>query len=387
VIHPVSGPDIADGTLLIDGDRISAVGPAVAIPHGTPIVDLKGLHLYPGLIDAGSALGVIEINKVHETQDTTEGGLFQPDLRTGIAVNPDSELIPVARAGGITTALVCPQGAVIAGQCSLLQLGGWTVPEMVLNFDLGLVINWPAGKEGATRVRQLREFLEAGRAYLLQKAAAEKNPSLAGVIDPRFEALAPYLRGEKKVFIDADSRQSILAALQFADRERLKIVLVGAVDAWKVASELKKREVPVIVGPVMRAPLESYDPADAPYANAGRLHAAGVLICFRSDHAANSRNTPFDAALAVAHGLPEDEGLKAITWNAAKILGVDNRLGTLTVGKRADLVITDGSPLQPSTLIKSVFIAGKPYRPESKQSRLYERYREHLREIQATKKP
>lgn len=384
-LHPVSGGDIVDGTLLVEGDKIVTLGPKAAIPPDAPTIDLGGLHVYPGMIDAGSALGITEIGRVRETHDTTEGGLFQPDLRAGVAVNPDSELLSVARAGGITSTLIAPNGGVISGQCSLVQLAGWTVPEMVLDYGVGMAVNWPPLKAGVPRVRALREYLQAARAYQRELEAAKKNPSLQFIRDPRYEALLPYLKGEKRLFIDADSEQQILAALQFADREKLKIVIVSGTDAWKVAGELKKRDVPVIVGNVMRAPMQPWDPADSPYANAGRLHAAGVLFCFRSNDASNSRNLPFNAALAVAHGLPEEEGLKAVTWNAAKILGVEQKIGSLAVGRRADLLITDGSPLQPSTQIKGVVIAGKPQSLESKQSRLYERYRVRMKEVSPRK--
>jgi imidazolonepropionase-like amidohydrolase len=391
-VHPVDAADIERGTVLIQDDKIVGVGGSVEVPAGTKTIDAAGLHVYPGLIDAGTVLGLIEIGRVRETHDYQEAGLFQPDLRAGVAINPDSELIPVTRAGGITAALIRPTGGIICGQTSLIKLDGWTVPEMVLGFETGLQIDWPGGNENQPRIDQLRDFLNEGRTYARLKKAADESKSASPIRDPRYDALAPYLRGEKRIFVEANSRKDIAEALLFAEKEELKIVITGAAEAWKLAGELKKREVPVIIGAVMAHPFEEYDPFDAAYANAGRLHEAGVLFCIRSNaastagfSASNSRNAPFEAAQSVAYGLPEDVALKAVTLNAAKILQADDKMGSLSAGKLANLVITDGSPLLETTQYKAIFVAGKPYAPESRHTRLYEKYRGRLHEVRAQK--
>jgi imidazolonepropionase-like amidohydrolase len=389
-VHPVDAPDIERGTVLVHGDKIIAVGATVEIPSGAKTIDATGLHVYPGLIDAGTVLGLIEIGRVRETHDYQEAGQFQPDLRAGVAVNPDSELIPVTRAGGITTALVRPTGGIVCGQVSLIKLDGWTVPEMVLSFEAGLQIDWPGGNDNQPRIDQLRDFLIEARTYAKLKKAADENKTTPPIRDPRYESLGPYLRGEKRIFVEANSRKEIVETLLFFEKEGLKIVITGARDAWKLAPELKKREIPVIVGAVMARPFEDYDPFDAAYANPGRLHEAGVLFCIRSNgfstagfSASNSRNAPFEAAQAVAYGLPEDEALKAVTLNAARVIQADDKLGSLTAGKLANLIITDGSPLQETTQYKAIFIAGKPYPAESRHTRLYEKYRGRLHEVRA----
>lgn len=384
IVHPVDTADMSSGTVLIDGEKITAVGATVDVPPGTTLIDVAGLHVYPGLIDAGTVLGLTEIGKAQETHDFHESGQFQPDIRAGIAVNPDSELLPVARAGGITSVLIRPSGGIIAGQASLVKLAGWTVPDMVLEYEAGLQIQWPGGD--AQRVERLKEFLAQGRLYVKARDAAVQAKTVAPIADPRFEALAPYLSGAKQLFVEAQSRQEIAEALTFAEKESLKIVITGGTDAWKLAAELKQRNVAVIVGPVMRAPMTEYDPFDATYANPGRLHEAGVQFCFRSNSASGSRNVPFEAATAVAYGLPEDAALRAVTLNAARILKADERLGSLTAGKLANLIITDGSPLQPSTQYKAVFIAGRPHTPESKHTRLYEKYKARLQEMQSSQR-
>ena len=382
-LHPVSAEKIENGTLLIRDGKITAMGKQIALHQDIKIVNARGLHVYPGMIDAGTTLGLVEINKVSETHDYSESGNYHPDLRAGIAINPDSELLPVARAGGITTILVRPTGGIIAGQSSLVKLEGWTAPEMVTNYEAGLQINWPTGGDAKKRIDELKDFLKEARLYLkLRKQSAENNQT-GPITDPRYESLKPYLNRTKPTFIEANNRKQIAEALLFAEEENLKMILTGGGDAWKLASELKARNIPVIIGPVLRSPVESYDPFDAPYANPGRLYAAGVKFCIRSQRAYNSRNAPFEAAMAVAYGLPEAEALKAVTLSAAQILGVDNNIGSLAVGKQATLIITDGSPLQQTTHIKGIFINGKPFAPESRQTRFYERYRKRLQEVRA----
>lgn len=393
-VHPVDSADIPDGALLIDGEKIAAVGTrsVVQIPTDTKTIDATGLHVYPGLIDAGTTVGLVEIGKVRETHDDKESGQFQPDLRAAVAVNPDSELIPVARAGGITTLLIRPSGGIISGQASIIKLDGWTVPEMTVNLEAGLQITWPGGKDTEKPIEELREFLAQGRLY--HQITNGKKPEAGDqksevksqrseIVDPRYEALGPYLRGEKPVFVEANSYREIAEALLFAEKEKLKIVITGGADAWKLTAELKKREVPVVLGPVMRAPVEDYDPFDAPYAAAGRLHEAGVTFCIRSNHGPNSRNAPFEAAMAAAYGLPRDEAIKAVTLSAAKVLGLEDRYGSLTAGKLANVIVTDGSPLQQTSQYKAIFVHGRPYAPESRHTRLYEKYRGRLLEVRS----
>ena len=401
-IHPVDAADIPRGSLLIENGRIHSLGVNLTLPDGCPTISLSGLHLYPGLIDAGTTLGLVEIGKVRETHDYAEGGPFQPDLQAGIAINPDSELLPAARAGGITTIHVRPSGGIIAGQTSVAQLAGWTVPDMLLVDSAAMQINWPSGGGRQQAIDDLRQFLKEARIYdrirtalgqeskdKSQEPADADRSSLAldsrpltldasVTFDPRYDALRPFIRGEKPVHIEADTRQQILESVQFAKEESLKLVITGGTDAWKVASLLKERSIPVIIGPTMRQPVEDYDPFDAPYANPGRLWEAGVTFCIRSNHASNSRNAPFEAAIAVAYGLPEAQALKCVTLSAAEILGVAETTGSLTAGKRADLIITDGSPLWITSQVRGVLIAGKPFAPESRQTKLADKYRQRI---------
>ncbi|HUG18900.1 MAG TPA: amidohydrolase family protein [Planctomycetaceae bacterium] len=378
-LHPIDGAVIPRGTLLISGGRIESLGQELALSGDVKELDLRGLHVYPGLIDAGTTLGLTEIGRVDETSDFNETGRIQPDLRAGVAINPDSELIPVARAGGITTILAQPKGGFVSGQSSLIKLQGWTAPEMALDWEFGLRINWPSNDQVKKSKEELTELFERSRLYESTKLAAKANES-GFLIDPRYEAMLPYLNGKKPVLIEAHSRDQIVGAVEFAESHKLKLILTGATDAWKVAQQLAEKKIPAIVGPVMRRPVEDYDPFDAPYANPGLLSEAGVRFCIRSDHAANSRNAPFEAAMAVAYGLSEDEGVRAVTLSAAEILGLDSELGSLTAGKRATLIITDGSPLQQTTQIQGIFVDGHPFDPTSRQTRFHDKYHGRLLE-------
>jgi imidazolonepropionase-like amidohydrolase len=372
-IHPVDKPDIPNGAIVVRKGKIESVTEGPGIPADVQVLDATGMHVYPGLIDAGTTLGIAEIELVQVTQDAGEIGRFQPDLRAGIAVNVESELVEVARAGGITTAFLRPHGGIIAGQCSLIQTAGWTPEEMVRDYTAALSLNWPSDDEGQQR---LKRFIKECRLYDAARSAKETANST--LRDPRYEAMRPYINGKKRIFVEAHSRQQIAGALVWAEEEKLKIVITGGADAWKLAPELKARKVPVIVGPVMRSPVESWDPYDSSYANPGRLFEAGVQFCIRSDNASNSRNAPLEAARAVAFGLPEAEALKSVTLNAARLLGIDKECGSITVGKRADLIITDGSPLQTTTQLKATIVGGQAFAPESRQTRLYEKYRARL---------
>ena len=380
-IHPVDGPDIPGGVVVIDGDRIAAVGKDIEVPENVGTIDATGLHVYPGVIDAGTTLGLSEIAKVVETIDTAEIGRYQPDLRAGISINAESELIPANRAGGVTMALVHPTGGIVAGQASLVQTGGWTAEKMVRNYYGGLWINW---RDESGLAEDLTKFFAEARLYDAARTRDEaakakgEEPASPIVMDPRYEAMRPYLKKERPLLIEANMRKNIAQALNFAKEQDLKVIISGATDAWKLADELAERKVPCIIGRTMRAPVDSYDPFDSTFANASRLHEAGVEVCFQSDQPTNSRNVSFEASMAVSYGLPEDVALKGVTLTSANILGIGDRTGSITKGKLADLIITDGNPLQYTTQIKGIFVGGLPYQPTSKQTRLFEKYMQRL---------
>jgi imidazolonepropionase-like amidohydrolase len=405
-VHPVTGEALTHAAVVIVDGKITSViknidRKDVDFPMGTKVIDATGLHLYPGMIDAGTVLGLTELGSARETHDFAEGGDFQPDLRASTGINPDSELIPVTRANGVTAVVTRPTGAIVAGQGALINLSGWVPKEMTLVDPLALCVEFPvamptitgdpslpavgralARKQRDERIRRLKDLFKQAAAH---DEARKQNPELPG--NPRLEALAPYLRGEKPVIIQANRKQEILDTLKLADELKVKVIISGGVDAWKVADELKKRQVPVIVGPIMTMPQENYDPYDAPFACPAKLYEAGVKFCIRSAGSTNSRNLPYEAAMAASYGLPVDEALKAVTLYPAQILGVSEQLGSIEPGRRANLVLTNGDLLQASTQVEAIFIDGRPLEPTSKQTKLYERYRERLQEVKDGKAP
>ena len=399
-IHPADGEPFK-GTVVVRGKEITHVlkagEPLPDLQAGATTVDLTGRHVYPGMIDAGTVLGLVEIDSAKETADFRDGGDFQPDLRAATGINPDSELIPVTRANGVLSAVTRPTGSLMAGQAALINLAGWVPAEMVVTDPLALCIEYPqevrprpffadfpeatenaakAKREREDKLRKLRDLIEQARRYAAAKDADPTRP-----VNPRLEALAPYVKGEKPVMLAADRKSDILAALKLADELKLKVILTGASEAWKVADELKRRDVPVVLGPVMTIAREAGERYDAPYTAAAKLHAAGVRFCIRSAGSNNTRNLPYEAAMAVSYGLPPQAGLRSVTLSAAEILGADKLLGDVTAGRRANLVVTNGDLLQPSTQVLALFVDGRPHEPTSKQTRLYDRYQKRLGEV------
>jgi imidazolonepropionase-like amidohydrolase len=394
-IHPVSSPAITGGSVLVENGRIAEVGQKIIAPKGARVIDLKGLDVYPGMIDSASELGLTEILSVREMTDTTELGLFKPQLRAGVAVNPASEHIPVTRANGITSAITMPAGGVICGQSALIHLDGWTTEQMSVRRSAAMVIEFPqiqttggsrSGRQGTPpisfteakrryeiQMQELTDFFEQARRYRQAKQAGGAQPDL------KLEAMLPVLEGKLPVVIRADRERAIREAIQFAERQKIRMILYHADDAGKVAAELKAKNIIVVLGPTQRLPQEEDDPYDAPFTMPAELFRAGVKFAFgsfgptASDH---PRNLPYQAATAAAFGLPYEEALKAVTVNAAEIWGVADELGSIEKGKLADLIVTDGDPLETKTQVKQMFIAGKSVDLDSKHLRLYKKYLE-----------
>lgn len=399
-LHPVSGPPIANGSLLIEAGKIRAIGGAeLAAPPGAQVVDLGGRHVYPGMVAAVSSLGLAEIRSVNASMDTTETGALNPNARALVAFNADSELLPVTRGGGVLAALSVPDAGrtgLVAGTSALLQLEGWNWQDMALVPEVGLHITVPRlrlnsalfptqpearlaemRRSTEARLKLLDEAFEQARAYALARAADAATP-----VDTRWEAMRAVLPATpgavpaRPVFLHADDLAQIRFALDFAARHGLRPILVGGADAWRVADTLRERQVPVVIAGLNRLPLRRDDPPDALFTLPARLDAAGVRYCIADGgrDSTNARNLPFEAAQARAHGLPADEALKAVTLYPAQILGVADRLGSLEVGKLANLFVADGDPLEPATRIERVFMQGREVALSDRQTRLRDKY-------------
>ncbi len=392
-IVTVTGAVIERGMVLIRDGKIAEVGARVTAPGNAKVIDATGLSVYPGMIDCGTQLGLTEIGSIQETRDTTELGDFNPHMRAIVAVQPHSELIPVSRANGVTTAITRPSGRLVSGQAALINLDGWTWQEMTVKAPAAMAMEYPRAPRGRAaaflpaeatgnltqqRDRQLaalRQKLEDAQAYAKAKEARSADKSLpARAVDHVLEALIPVVKGELPVLMVANSEREIKGAIEIADKYKLKLIISGADEAWKVASQLKEKNIPVIIGPVTDLPNNEDDDYDINYSHAAKLHKAGVRFAFQTADAAYVRNLPYQAGTSAAFGLPKDEALKAVTIYPAQIFGVDKLLGSIEAGKMANLIVTDGDPLEFKTSVKHMFINGKPVDLSSRHTKLYDKF-------------
>jgi imidazolonepropionase-like amidohydrolase len=396
-IVTVTGATIEKGTVVIANGKITAVGASVSVPSGAKVIDGTGLSVYPGMIDSGTTLGLEEIGSVAGGQDTSEIEDNNANIHVDVAIHPASTHIPVTRVNGITTALTAPQGGTIAGQSALINLDGWTWKEMTLKTPVAMHINWPSvgrrrgfdfaaltnprslpelRREQERQVENLKKTLLDAKAYADAKDARAKDASLPKQdVDLKKEALIPVVRGQMPVIVEVQLARDIKRAVEFADEMKLKIIISGGVEAHKVADLLKTKNIPVLIGPVLRFPQNEDDPYDEPFANAGLLSKAGVKIAFQTADSAYSRNLPYHAGMAAAFGLPKEEALKAVTIYPAEIFGVADKIGSIEQGKIANLIVTDGDPLEIRTQIKYLFINGNQVPLTSKHTELYEKYK------------
>lgn len=395
-VHPVNGPVIMKGTVIVRDGKITAVGTDVSIPSGVHRVDAKGMHLYPGFIDAGNSMGLAEISPIGQTIDANEFGTYQPDLIAQTAINVQSEHFPVARCGGVLVSLTRPGGGTVCGQASLVNNFGWTSEGMGLGKQI-LVVQFPGG--GGPQFEQ-EDFCE----LLGGELAEHREETLAEIIqgtsdldryfdraveylkgtrlpkDLSLEAMRPYLEGSAPILFKVRTKASIERALAFIDKYKVKGILSGAADAWKVADEIAKRKIPVILNPAGKstlssnAPVSDFDPYDAPFATPYLLKKAGVKFCFATEDNSGAFNLPVRAATSCAYGLGIDDCIKAMTLDAAEILGAGDKLGSIEPGKIANLVLADGDPCAMTSNIVAIWIGGAAVPLESKFTRLRDQW-------------
>ena len=406
-VHPVSGPKLETASVLVVDGRIAEVGVKVTPPKGKiRIIEGKGLHVWPGMIDSGSMVGLSEIASVRETNDTGEIGEFNPQVRAIAAVHPESEHIPVVRANGITTLMVVPgiggggraggTQSIIGGQTALIHLDGWTWEQMQIRPSVAVYMAWPAipvGGRGDSdpgamfgggrrtpfsearrtqelQVRRIQEFFDKARHYRQAKAAGdvELKPDL------KFEALLPVLEGKKPLMVVAVREREIREAVAWAAKENIRIVLAGIRKPGRMVEEIAKQRIPVILGTTQTTTLDEDDSYDSQFALPAELQKAGVKFAFGSFDVQFARNLPYEASQAVPFGLGYDEALRAVTLTAAEIWGIADNYGSIEKGKTADLVITNGDLLEVSTEVRQMFIQGEEVDLESKHTRLYKKY-------------
>lgn len=395
-IHTMSDGVIENGTIVFDNGVITALGANVQVPANARVVDVTGKHIYPGLIDAYSTVGITEIGAVDVSNDINELGLFNPNVRAEVAVNAESRHIGTTRTSGVLVTLTTPGGGLISGLSSALNLEGWTWEEMSLEGAAALNVNWPnprparfggfggGGGGGAQQrasyeeqVKMLKDFFADARAYRDAVAAGERVRT-----DSRYAAMIPALNGDIPVVVAADGVAQINDAITWGVEEGLRIVIRGGRDAIHVADRLVEHDIPVILTSTMAAPDRDYEGYDGAYAMPARLHAKGVKFAISGgSSAAYSNRLPWEAGVAVAFGLPEEEAMKAVTLNAARFIGIDDRVGSLAPGKDATLLITTGSPLDMTSDIEQAYIQGRELNMMDIHLFFFEKYMEKVRQF------
>ena len=387
-VHPISGPAIENGVVLVEDGIIRAVGNGIEVPDDATRVELQGKHVYPGFVHALTPLGLSEIESVRGTVDTREIGENNSDLRAEVAFNADSLRLPAATAGGITTALVVQQGGLFAGTSAIMRLQGWNWRDMTLKAPAGLHLHFPqvpdgsgeqdeeASAEAKEARRALDDWLARARAY--DKAAQAGSATLEP--NGKLARLVSLVRGELRLFVHASGTAQIGAVLDWLEEESFEdVVLVLDYNAGYVADRLAKAGHPVILNGVHGLPDATWEAYDAVYGAAAALHKAGVTFCIGDGGggfgSANARNLPFHAAMAAAFGLDPAQALRSVTLGAAEVLGVADRVGSIEPGKDADLMVTDGDPLETLTTIEQVWVGGQAVDPDANhQYRLYQKY-------------
>jgi len=412
-VYPVTGPEMKGVSVRIEDGRIAEIGARLVPAKGLRVVDAKGLRVYPGMIDSGTELGLSEISAVRETVDTGELGEFMPQLRAVVAVNPESEHFGVVRVNGITSVMTFPSSGgggggrfgggeqqMISGQAALIHTDGWTWEDMAINRSAAVHLIFPSiggrgGRGGGMpdsflemtpgalgggfaqakraydqEIAKLNDFFEQARQYRKEKTAQADGfkPDL------KMEAMLPVLEGKVPLAVSASRASAIHDAIAFAEKQRVKIVILQPRDMAKAGPELKARNVPVILGRVLALPDAEDDPYDEAFTQPAQAYQAGVKFAFGTFNNEFVRNLPYQAATAVAFGLPHEAALKAVTINAAEIWGSASEIGSVEKGKWADLMVTTGDPLEIQTQVKYLFIRGREVPPVNKQTRLYEKY-------------
>ena len=406
-IHTVTKGTIANGTIVLDRGKITAVGgPEVATPRGAKVVDVSGKHIYPGLIDAYSTVGLTEIGAVDVSNDIRENGDFNPNVRAEVAVNAESRHIGTTRSAGVLVAFSTPEGGVISGLSSAMSLEGWTWEEMSMKGAAALNVKWPdpnaqprAGRGGgggpggrggppgpppktyAEQVQQIKDYFAEARAY---RDAVKADQSVR--TDTRYAAMMPALDGKIPVVVAAEGAAQINDAITWGKAEGIKLVIRGGRDALAVAPRLKAEGVPVILTSTMSAPDRQYEGYDNAYATPAKLHAAGVKFAIAGGSGGlYSYRLPWEAGVSVAFGLPEEEALKSVTINAAEFMGVADKVGSLEVGKEGTLLITTGTPLDMTSNIIQSYIQGREINMMDIHKFFFQKYLEKIKQ-QAPKK-
>jgi imidazolonepropionase-like amidohydrolase len=390
-LHIGNGQVLNNATVIMLDGKITAVGTGISVPAGARRVDAQGKHVYPGLILSASNLGLVEIGSVRASSDVREIGDLNPDVRSITAYNVDSKVINTLRSNGILLANVVPEGGMVSGTSSVVQLDAWTPKDAAYKVDEGVHINMPLlmaaparrfggfggpnaqppvdpVKEGLDKVEKLKAFFQQAKAYNAEAAHDQTNL--------KFEAVKGLFDKSQKLYVHANTVKQMLVALDFVKEFGFDVVIIGGSDSWQIADLLKQNNVSVILNQMHSLPTAEDDDVDQPYKTPALLQKAGVTFAINDEDEQNrGRNLMFNAGTAAAYGLTKEQALQAITLNAAKCLGIDNQTGSIEVGKDANVIISDGDILDMRTSqVTDAYIQGRQINLDNKQKQLDERY-------------
>lgn len=396
----VSGAVIENGTVVIQNGKIASVGANVSVPSGAERIDGKGLSVYPGMIDAATNLGLVEISGgLNASVDVAETGNINANAKAIKGINPHSAHINVTRVNGVTTVLSMPSGGIVAGQAAIINLNGATQSEMSFVPEFGLVMNFPristfggfnpitgpqtvdfneAVKRRDTQLEEIKKAIKEAETYNLAKEAYAKDKTLPfPKVNLNLEAMIPYIRGEKPIIFTAERERDIRGVIKFVEEMKVKAIIVGGQEAWKAADGLKKNNISVVYTNMFSLPVRDDDAYDYLFEAPSKMQKAGVQFAISTgDDGANVRDLPYQAGVAGAYGLSKEDALKSVTLFPAQILGISDKVGSLEQGKIANVVVTDGDLLDPRTNVKYLFINGRLLPLTSRHTELYDAFKE-----------
>lgn len=379
------------GDVLIEDGYITGVGSKIpTIPNDVQRIDCTGKTIYPGFIDGGTKLGLSEVGSVSLTQDYSEIGDYTPHMKALTAVNPNSVSIPVTRVNGVTTVLAVPTGGKFAGQAAMIDLHGYTPEQMYAGFESPVLYFPSTGKRGRwdrrseedikkdaeKSMKKLDDIWKSASMFAKMQAAQKSKGEMATSYNPQGDALAPVVNGEKKLLVEVNKKDDILAAITWCNKHKIKAIFTGVAEGWRVADSIAHYKIPVVTGPVLRTPSRASDKYDSPYTNAAQMLNKGVQVAIRTNETENVRNLPFNAGFAATYGMGKEAALKAITLTPAEIFDIDHMYGSITKGKIANLFVADGDPFEMKTTITHLFIKGWNIPLENRHTLLYNEFLE-----------
>ena len=400
-LHTVTGDVLEEYDLLFAEGKIITIDEQIQPSPETDVLDIYGKHVIPGFIAGYTRIGLTEISAVKQTNDPAEIGEINPNVRANVAYNPDSDLIPVTRSNGVLTVNSAPTSGTIAGQSSVIYMDRWTWEDATLKHPSALNLNWPSmrfnfrkdakkkekeQREGYNKaIREMDLLVRDVRAYHHRKNAKERKAEHKQKSDLRLESLIPFVVFKEPIHVKANNVRQIEAAAEWSTKHDLNIVIVGGADAWRIPEVLVEKNIPVILLGVQNTPRRRFEPIHTPYKVPAMLQKAGVHFCISLDPGypmdGHVRTLPDEAMRAASWGLTKDQALRAITLSAAEILGVDEKIGSLDLGKDATFFISENEPLTQSNHPIKAYIQGREIDLSDRQKNLWNKYKEKYRRL------